>query len=589
VAEKLKHLDDSSAVYRTENARNKSKQYLEKCLQEITYLLKPPSHPPPQQQPSAVNLDSIQQAQIAALFQQQNLPQHLQHSSPSPNHQPPPPPPPTNHEVTQPYSIHSHSAQSLRGHQSSPFQADSRIQIAQPPISISSMPPRENVDKAPQQLNAYSSLKKDTNPFSAAASLDAAMGGQDTSSDDVWDFDEKIGGDNDSTSPSNPTSEEIAADYASGKHSFGRSSGANIMNSHRRRSSLSTKRRSQSDRGATGATKSDSANFKVKFAMRGHLDVVRAVVFTGGGSQSEPEICTAGDDGVLKRWYIPGNYGFTMSGVLDVDVTSHFTHRGHSGIITSLAVCPVTSIVDGTTSAGWVFSGGQDATVKVWEERKVEPRGTLIGHTDTVWAVCVLPSASAALGSSDERILLASGAADGTVKVWSITPPPNSSSQRPTSSASSSGTSSLKGSSNSNAYARFESTLLSTITRPDITASPTCIIPMSVTGESFIVSYNDSNVIIFDTASGEEVVSMASQETYDGTPATGVSSVVATTMSLESGAEEGKEEEVLVAGATGGAQGGIGGVVISGHEDQYVRIFDANSGMFSHLPSFVFV
>jgi len=101
---------------------------------------------------------------------------------------------------------------------------------------------------------------------------------------------------------------------------------------------------------------------------------------------------------------------------------------------------------------------------------------------------------------------------------------------------------------------------------------------MSVTGESFIVSYNDSNVIICDTASGEEVVSMASQETYDGTPATGVSSVVATTMSLESGAEEGKEEEVLVAGATGGAQGGIGGVVISGHEDQYVRIFDANSG-----------
>lgn len=100
---------------------------------------------------------------------------------------------------------------------------------------------------------------------------------------------------------------------------------------------------------------------------------------------------------------------------------------------------------------------------------------------------------------------------------------------------------------------------------------------MSVTGDTFIVSYNDASVIIYDTASCEEVVSMASQETYDGTPATGVSSVVATTMSLESGAEPGKEEDILVAGATGQA-GGVGGVVISGHEDQYVRIFDANSG-----------
>ncbi|KAI5302797.1 hypothetical protein KEM55_000892, partial [Ascosphaera atra] len=37
---------------------------------------------------------------------------------------------------------------------------------------------------------------------------------------------------------------------------------------------------------------SDNTQFDVKFALRGHLDVVRCAIFTGGGSPSEPEICT---------------------------------------------------------------------------------------------------------------------------------------------------------------------------------------------------------------------------------------------------------------------------------------------------------
>lgn len=84
---------------------------------------------------------------------------------------------------------------------------------------------------------------------------------------------------------------------------------------------------------------------------------------------------------------------------------------------------------------------------------------------------------------------------------------------------------------------------------------------------------------------------MASNETYDGTPATGVNSVVVTgssvgtydpagamNLSLDSGRGV-TEDETVVHGATGSSKtGGIEGVIISGHEDRYVRFFDANSG-----------
>ena len=76
-------------------------------------------------------------------------------------------------------------------------------------------------------------------------------------------------------------------------------------------------------------------------------------------------------------------------------------------------------------------------------------------------------------------------------------------------------------------------------------------------------------------------------ETYDGTPATGVNAVVATAIGmdgssvmLDSGRGPGEDEGVMH-GATGGTRGSLEGMVLSGHEDQFIRFFDANSGMFS--------
>lgn len=75
---------------------------------------------------------------------------------------------------------------------------------------------------------------------------------------------------------------------------------------------------------------------------------------------------------------------------------------------------------------------------------------------------------------------------------------------------------------------------------------------------------------------------MASLETYDGTPGTGVNAVAVTTigldgtLSLDSGRGV-SEDEATVHGPTGSSSG-VEGMVLSGHEDRYIRFFDANSG-----------
>ena len=380
--------------------------------------------------------------------------------------------------------------------------------------------------------------------------------------------------------------------------------------SHMRRGSgaSSGRRRSEEAQNATAlAAKADAQNFKVRFALRGHLDVVRSVIFTGGGSPSEPEICTAGDDGLIKRWIIPASYGqFNQhANGSDLDIQSYFTHRGHEGIVTSLAACPssATFSTGGRASGdGWIFSAGQDSTVRVWERGRVDPKATLDGHTDAVWSVCVLPATSGAVFGAEssnfgepDRILLASGSADGTVKIWAISAPPQLSSPQSGSRRGVGGSRRHSVTSGSNfpsspqpsiaTATPIHYTLVHSIERTGL-PSPTCISPLSITGETFVVSYMDSSVLIFDTRTGEEIIGMASAETYDGTPATSINSIVATSMgakgalSVDSGRGISEDENIVHAATGTSGGGGVEGEIISGHEDQYIRFFDANSGKY---------
>ena len=382
--------------------------------------------------------------------------------------------------------------------------------------------------------------------------------------------------------------------------------------SQRRKSSLSRRRQSDgshelrelSTSHSGGSFKGDLGQFKVRFALRGHLDVVRSVIFTGGGSPGEPEICTAGDDGVIKRWTagsVPSKNDAHK--VDDLDLKCDHTHRGHAGAVLCLAASPAYQTFSNAGRAqgdGWIFSGGQDATVRVWERGRVDPKATLDGHTDAVWSVCVLPGTSGSvLGDlcshhgGPDRTLLASGAADGTILIWAVSTPPSISSPHTGSRRGTGGSrraNSVSSGSNfpsspqpNTATSRpFQYSLVHRIERIDH-PSPTCISPLSLAGDTFAVSFSDASVLLYNTRTSEEIVGMASLETYDGTPATGVNAVAATTAGLDGSLsfDSGRgthEDESLVHGATGSSTG-VEGMILSGHEDRYIRFFDANSGM----------
>lgn len=545
--------------------------------------------------------------------------------SPLPNHQPPPVPrtsdmPPATRNPQQPEhtSFMSRSLSERQPqHQNPPLTA---IDTRQSPHAGYGFPSNEDqIEKVSHSYDAYGRpipSREEEEGHRLSEEPEAA-------DPDGWNFDDPPGA---APSEKSPQQQEVAPPQRPDTDAFPNANSMGMksptrggLSSQRRKSSLSRRRQSDgshelrelSTSQHTGSMKGEVGPFKVRFALRGHLDVVRSVIFTGGGSPSEPEICTCGDDGVIKRWIIPasyGNYGAqggTSSN--DLDVQSYFTHRGHIGAVMALAASPASqSIANGGRALGdgWVFSGGQDATVRVWERGRVDAKATLDGHTDAVWTVCVLPGSSASvLGDQcthhggPDRVMLASGAADGTILVWAVTTPPHPSSPHTSSRRGPGGSrraNSVSSGSNfpsspqpSTATARpFHHSLVHRIERVD-RPSPTCISSLSTNGDTFVVSFADASVLIYGTRTGEEMVGMASLETYDGTAATGVNAVAATTIGLDGtvSLDSGRgvtEDEASVHGPTGSSSG-VEGMILSGHEDRYIRFFDANSGQSSFL------
>ena len=609
--------------------RDKSRLYLGKCVQEVTYHVVPASFVQSslieEQQEHMMQQNHRLQSQQSLedmYIQQQRQKQQANHVSaigPSsvPNHQPPPVPRVSELPSLSRSSVPSEHATSmtrsgpdshLAGGPTTSIDTrnNARSNYGFPSVSD------EQAQKNPQSYEVY-----DPQLQARAADLNQRNSeGADNTETDGWNFDD----------PSEPSQEDAGPpDYAPPQRpdTDAFPSAHNIPlkspprggpGSHRRKASLSKRRQSDGSHElrelsltqGTGSMKGESSIFKVRFALRGHLDVVRSVIFTGGGTPSEPEVCTTGDDGVIKRWIIPASYGsFGPHGGTsgsDLDIASYFTHRGHTGAVMCLAASPASqNILNGGRALGdgWVFSGGQDASIRVWERGRVDPKATLDGHTDAVWTICVLPGSSASiLGEQSsrhggaERMLLASGAADGTILIWAVSSPPQLTSPSTGSRRGAGGSrraNSVSSGSNfpsspqpSTATATpFHYSLVHRIERLDH-PSPTCISPLSMSGDTFVVSFNDAAVLIYDTRTAEEVVGMASQETYLGTPATGVNAVAATTVGLESNEPNSRgvtEDENAVHGPTGSSTG-VEGMVLSGHEDRYIRFFDANSGKF---------
>jgi striatin 1/3/4 len=608
---------------RQEKERDKSKGYLVKCTSEVSYHVLPSSHVPPEVTDSQpINHYSqpgqpSQQDLIDAYneLRRLNAERYINNAADK-----------------EPMIERPRAAQSNQQQRQSQDEPGS-LQRTNTQINHSQLAIREHErksqDRSPQQMTTaelrrpyYDQPPPDEPVESVSHSFDAygrqLQPGNDLQSPNVtetkvditdgWDFDDSPPEQQISNVP--PPSHRPDMEVFPSANQMASKSPPRAPPGSRRKSS-GARRRSENDiRDLAASPKVDNTQFKVRFAMRGHLDVVRIVIFTGGGSPSEPEFCTGSDDGGVKRWHIPASYAHNSVAIgEDLDRIAHFTHRGHVGAVTSLAACPASpNFSNGgrASGEGWIFSGGEDSTVRVWERGRVDSKAVLEGHRDAVWALCILPGTAGSIfgdrcssfGGPD-RVLLAAGGADGTILIWAVSQPPQLSSPHGGSnrgargsrransvSAGSNFPSSPQPSVASNTV--FNYTLVHRIERPNSPA-PTSISPLSPNGENFIVSYTDASVLVFDTRSGEEVVGMASQETYDGTPDTGINAIVATstgfdtTASMSSGRRGSIGEDDVVHGATGG-EGGVEGVVIAGYEDKYIRFFDANSGKLCSEP-----
>ncbi|CZR53509.1 probable signal transduction scaffold protein, essential for virulence and fertility [Phialocephala subalpina] len=580
--------------------RSSLKGFMDKTQGELTYLMVSPSNPlPPRDapveeillQPPSFNNPGQQQS-LEEIYQQQARQksmreQSLSRPSPTPNHHPPPvPSTQTIAERLQRGTAEMQASRSLADQQPLPTASSNEWSSN---FQVSEQVPEEQVTKINHSYDAYgreiNAEESQPKPKTEA---------------DGWDFNDAA--EFPDPEPPKPAPQRPDTDLFPIAQEPPKSPNRG-PNSHRRKGSMSRRKSADHELSLNTTQKADGGNFKVRFGLRGHLDAVRSVIFTGGGSPGEPEICTTGDDGTIKRWILPARYenaGGMHTSSNDLDVQSYFTHRGHAGTVMCLTSwSPSQNFSSGGRAQGdgWIFSGGQDATVRVWERGRVDPKATLDGHTDAVWSVCVLPGTTGAVFGQNnayggpDRILLVSGAADGTVKVWSISAPPQLMSPQ----GGSRRGSRVRGNSMSSGSAfpsspqptmasnsPFNHTLIHTISRANSTASPTCITPLSASGDAFVVAYSDAAVLVYDTRTGEEVAAMASLETYNNTDATGVNAIVATTNGLDGSLtfDSGRglaEDEGVVGGATG-SSGGVEGIIISGHEDRYIRFYDANSG-----------
>ncbi|KAI0154328.1 WD40 repeat-like protein [Xylariaceae sp. FL1272] len=584
-----------------ERDRDELRNFLDQCQAEFSYLLITPANPlPPRESPPLPMMEDLREGDFAVPLGQQPLDSAFQALRLNPNHAKEPPsrlPANANHNAPSLQQLGKanelQSAPMIRSSENSAgmySQANEWQQAAgNPPPSRSQ---DEQLPKVPQ-----------VTPFSKAESAESSADKRSTDSEG-WDFNDAAFPDPTPSQPLQPSTQRPDTDVFPSAENLPKSPGRGST-SHRRRTSMSRRRSAEPELSMNSTSQKMDNTFKLRYGLRGHLNSVRTVIFSGGGSPGEPEICTAGDDGLIKRFHLPRETPSHLgSQPNDLDVSADFTHRGHASAVlclTSWSPAPNFSTGGRAQGDGWIFSGGQDATIRVWERGRVDPKATLDGHTDAVWAICVLPATlGSVFGQSNQygppdRILVASGGADGAVKIWAVSAPPQLTPPQPASTGRrATGGGRVRGNSMSSGSqfpsspqpsmatnSPFHSTLIHDIRRSNGSkASPTCITPLSATGDAFVVSFSDASIIVYDTRTGEEVGSMASLETYDNTMATAVNAVVATTAGLEQSSVTGLGDDDTSGptGSSGSSGSGVEGVIISGHEDRFIRFFDANSG-----------
>ncbi|KAI0781213.1 WD40 repeat-like protein [Trametes elegans] len=269
----------------------------------------------------------------------------------------------------------------------------------------------------------------------------------------------------------------------------------------------------------------DTKVWKAKRTLRNHLDAVRAIAF----HPSELCLASAGDDSTVKIWRVDLASLTSPASRATTEVEPQLTLRGHSAAITRLVHSP---------TKGLLYSASMDSSIRIWAlppsshttyapYDATRARGELIGHTDAVWDLTL---------ARDESTLISCGA-EGLVKVWDVSGP--------------SGGGSLK---LSWSYDGLET---STDLSPEVDLpGASAVEAIKSDLKKVAVAYQNASIKVFEIETGKELMKLHVE------PAEGDDSVSAQANSIVS-------HPTMP-------------LLISGHEDKHIRIFDINTGQCTH-------
>ncbi|KAI9329538.1 WD40-repeat-containing domain protein [Obelidium mucronatum] len=284
--------------------------------------------------------------------------------------------------------------------------------------------------------------------------------------------------------------------------------------------------------------------WKPKATLNSHLDSIRSIEFLP--TSSNKALISCSEDGTAKLWSLQSLYSNSPASdhrktiTPKADLEPVFTFRGHAGAVTALAV---------TRDGEGFYTGGIDSSVRFWSLKDenggdLVSRGTyasyganpqkqlIVAHTDTVWDMQLNDTLT------KRNICLATASADGTVKIF-------------------------------DASDRGSHRLLSTIKSNGASPTTSFVNPTSVRwvpsglGRTIAVAYQDSGCRVYDVETGKVIVEFQSSESYDGSLGTQINDIaVHPTLPL----------------------------LISAHEDRFIRLFDINTGacvysMLGHVNS----